>query len=63
MIRDIKDFSKKLCWSDAGDNTYDLLNGGGISGSFLLRTVLENLLKVPTPNISEKVINSFVLLA
>ena len=49
MIRNLrKDFDKKFfALPDAGDNTKDPLNGGGISDSLLLRTVLANLLNVP----------------
>ena len=55
MIRNLrKDFEKNFALPDACDNTKDLLNGGGISDSLLLRTVLANLPNVPIPKVSAK---------
>ena len=55
MIRNLgKDFNKNFALPHAGDKTKDPLNGGGISDSILLRTVLANLPNVPTPKVSAK---------
>ena len=55
MIRNLrKDFDKNFVLPDAGDNTKDPLNGGGISDSLLLRTVLANLRNVSIPKFSAK---------
>ena len=53
MIRNLtKDFDKNFALPDAGDNTEDPLNGGGISDSLLFRKVLANLLNVSIPKVS-----------
>ena len=55
MIRNLrKDSNESVALSDKGDNTKDPLNGGGISDSLLLRTVLANLPNVTTPKVSAK---------
>ena len=55
MIRNLrKDFNKSFALPDAGDNTKDPLNGGGISDSLLLRTALANLPYLPAPKVSVK---------
>ena len=55
MIRKLrKDFDKNFALQDAGDNTKNPLNGGGISDSLLLRTVLTNLPNVSIPKFSAK---------
>ena len=55
MIRNLrKDFNKNFALPDAGDNTKDPLNGGGISDSLLSRTVLGNLPNISTPKVSAK---------
>ena len=55
MIRNTrKDFNKNFVLPDAGGKVKDPLNGGGISDSLLLRTVLENLPNVPRLKVSAK---------
>ena len=55
MIRNLrKDFDKNFAVPDAWDNTTDPLNGGGISDSLLLATVLANLPNVSIPKVSAK---------
>ena len=55
MIRNLrKDFNKSFALPDTGNNTKDPLNGGGISDSLLLRTVLANLPNVSIPKVSAK---------